>query len=122
MASVNEVLISGKVAFISPIRKTTNSCVSSIIICHFSNRGASKTFVPIIMWGHMAEKYTPLLQKGTSVSIMGRLASSSWVDSATGKRKNKLEVVANKIFIEEGNTNDLEPEPPETAEGGTAPF
>lgn len=53
-------------------------------------------FVRISTWNKQAELCAQYLAKGRKVGIDGRLRSSSWED-ADGKKRNAVEVVANRV-------------------------
>ena len=54
-------------------------------------------FVDIVVFGRQAETCNEYLAKGRSTFIEGRLNYSSWEDRETGKRRSKLEVVAERV-------------------------
>ena len=45
------------------------------------------TFVPVAVWGQMAERCKEKLKKGSPVLVEGRLTGSEYVDKAGQKRK-----------------------------------
>jgi single-strand DNA-binding protein len=53
-------------------------------------------FVDITVWGRQAENCSEYLSKGSGIMLEGRLQQHSW-DAEDGKRRSKLEVVANNI-------------------------
>lgn len=52
----------------------------------------------IIAWNELGEACGEY-QKGTRLSIKGRLSKRSWEDKDTGKKRYKVEVVANEIEV-----------------------
>jgi single-strand DNA-binding protein len=58
--------------------------------------GEGADFVGIATWDRQAELCARLLRKGSKIAVDGRLRSRSWEDSE-GKRRNAVEVVANRI-------------------------
>jgi len=53
-------------------------------------------FVRVSTWNKQAELCAQYLEKGRKVGVDGRLRSSSWEDS-DGKKRNAIEVVANRV-------------------------
>jgi len=53
-------------------------------------------FVRVSTWNKQAEVCAQYLEKGRKVGVDGRLRSSSWEDS-DGKKRNAIEVVANRV-------------------------
>jgi single-strand DNA-binding protein len=53
-------------------------------------------FVRVSTWNKQAELCAQYLAKGRKVGVDGRLRSSSWEDS-DGKKRNAIEVVANRV-------------------------
>ena len=54
-------------------------------------------FVDIVVFGRTAENCNEYLRKGRPVFIEGRLHYDSWDDRETGKKRNRLEVVAEVV-------------------------
>ena len=52
-------------------------------------------FVWVTVWDRQAETCAQYLSKGRRVAVEGRLRSRSWEDD--GKRRNAVEVVANRV-------------------------
>src|SRR6185295_19769801 len=53
--------------------------------------------VDIVVFGRQAETCNEYLRKGRAAFIEGRLHFDSWDDRETGKKRNKLEVVAENV-------------------------
>ena len=56
---------------------------------------AGADFVRVSTWNRQAETCAEFLAKGARVAIDGRLRSRSWEED--GKRRNAVEVVANRV-------------------------
>jgi single-strand DNA-binding protein len=54
-------------------------------------------FVDIVVFGRTAENCNEYLRKGRPAFVEGRLHYDSWEDRETGKKRNKLEVVAENV-------------------------
>ena len=55
------------------------------------------TFVDITTFGRQAETCNEFLKKGRPVFVDGRLKFSQWDDRETGKKRSKLDVVADRV-------------------------
>jgi single-strand DNA-binding protein len=54
-------------------------------------------FVDIVVFGRQAENCNEYLKKGRAAFVEGRLHYDSWEDRETGKKRNRLEVVAENV-------------------------
>jgi single-strand DNA-binding protein len=54
-------------------------------------------FHNIVVFGRQAETSAQYLKKGSRVLVEGRLQTSSWEDTATGKKMYKTEIVAENV-------------------------
>ncbi len=52
----------------------------------------------IIAWGHLAGLAEKMLQKGTQVTIDGRLFNQVFMNKA-GEKRQSTEIVANELFV-----------------------
>jgi len=59
-------------------------------------KDADPTFVPVVVWGDMAERCGERLKKGVPVHVEGRLQTNSWVGT-DGAKKSRLEVIASRV-------------------------
>jgi len=55
------------------------------------------TFVDVDVWGKQAETANQYLSKGRPIFVEGRLKLDQWDDKATGQKRSKLTVVAERI-------------------------
>lgn len=55
------------------------------------------TFVEVSVWGPQAEYVGQKLGKGRPVIVEGRLRTSEWEDKATGQKRSRLEVDAERV-------------------------
>lgn len=61
-------------------------------------------FIPVIVWGPMAENCSKYLHKGSPVYVEGRYSSQRFEDRQTGQTRWMTEIVASKvIFLGMGN-------------------
>lgn len=82
-------------------------------------------FLDVTVWGVQAENCCKFLKKGRSVFIEGRLATETWDDKETGKKRSKLKIVADNVqFLNDGKrgegetTTERSQRPRTTAAGG----
>jgi single-strand DNA-binding protein len=54
------------------------------------------TFVPIVVWGQIAENCKERLKKGSPVHVEGRLSISEYTDKSGQKRKN-MQVISKRL-------------------------
>ncbi|MFA6583463.1 MAG: single-stranded DNA-binding protein [Elusimicrobiaceae bacterium] len=60
------------------------------------------TFVPVVVWGQVAERCKDKLSKGSPVHVEGRLKMEEWTDKAGQKRKNMVVVSKRLQFLAAG--------------------
>ncbi len=53
---------------------------------------------PVVAWGNLAGIAERILQKGTQVTIDGKLFVRSYVNKE-GQKRNNTEIVANELFV-----------------------
>lgn len=56
-------------------------------------------FFDVIVFGRRTEWLSNNLRKGMKVIVEGRLQYSSWDDKQTGKKRSKVEVIANDVEL-----------------------
>jgi len=90
---------------------------SGIKVCSFSvatNRvwkdknGAKQEaadFHNIVVFGRQAETVAQYMRKGSQVMIEGRMQTRSWDDAATGTKKYRTEVIADRVSFGSSNSN-----------------
>jgi single-strand DNA-binding protein len=69
---------------------------------------AGADFVYVSTWNRQAEVCSEFLAKGAKVGLDGRLRSRSWEDP-DGKRRNAVEVVANRVQFLDGRRESETP-------------
>ena len=107
MAEFNKVVLLGRLTRDPDIRYTG----AGLAVCEFSlathhhyraNEGVKDEicFVDIVVFGKPGESSKQYLNKGSRVLIDGRLVQRRW-ETNEGKKRSKLEVVANSVqFID----------------------
>ena len=105
---LNSVILLGRLTKTPEVKYTANAKV----VCQFTiavddSYGENKTtsFIPIVVWGKVAEVCGNNLDKGHRVVINGRLQIRSYADK-DGATRYATEVIANSVeFIERRGNN-----------------
>jgi single-strand DNA-binding protein len=70
-------------------------------------------FVDVTVFGKTAENCGKFLTKGLRLHVEGRLKQETWEDKATGQKKSKVKVIADKVtfidFREDGSRQEGQP-------------
>ena len=96
---MNRVFLIGRVTSKPELRYTRSNtaCTNLSIAIDRTYREDKKTdFINIVVWRKQAENVCNYLDKGSLVSVEGRLQQSSYEDK-DGNRRNRLDVVADNI-------------------------
>ena len=68
------------------------------------------SFIPIVVWGDLAENARKFLQKGSMVLVEGRISVRKW-ETAEGQRRSTFEVVAERLqYIARLKERELSPD------------
>ena len=104
----NSVSAIGRLTRDPEIRRTTSSksvCKFDIAISsRFKDKSTGEwkdgdpTFIPIVVWGELADKLADKIKKGMPVYVEGRLQTNSWT-TTDGTKKSRLEVIASRVQI-----------------------
>ena len=123
MASFNKVILMGNLTRDPEIKQIASGAVGSISLAvnrtwfdkATNTRKEEVTFVDVTLWGRDAEVAGEYLAKGRSVLIEGRLTMDTWDDKATGQKRSKLKVTAERLTLVGGKGEKSES--PQVAEG-----
>lgn len=104
MASLNKVIIAGRLTKKPELRKTPNGvAVTDLLVAlnrDYVNLNGEKQqeacFVDVVVWGKQAEACTDALDVSSSVLIEGRLQLDVWY-SKDGDKRCKLRVAAERV-------------------------
>lgn len=113
MAAMNLIVLIGRLTAEPEVRETQNgNQVASFNLAVDRNKAkgqekADTDFIPVIAWGRLAEICQQLLDKGSMVSIEGRLQTRSYTTNEGQKRK-VYEVVASRMQKLDSKKNDLD--------------
>jgi single-strand DNA-binding protein len=106
MASFNKVLLMGNLTRDVEMRYTPSGMALAQIGLAVNRKYRDTktnemreevTFVDIEVWGKQAETANQYLSKGRPVFIEGRLKLDQWDDKATGQKRSKMKVVAERV-------------------------
>jgi single-strand DNA-binding protein len=106
-ASINNVVLAGNVTRAVELRYTPKGKAVAELGLAMNRRwktesGEEKedvTFVDVTLWGATAENSAKVLKKGSPVLIEGRLSLETWDDKATGQKRSKVVVVAERVHF-----------------------
>ena len=108
--SVNSVTLSGNIGREPEIRATQNgtSVLSfSLAVNERIRKGDDwsdyTNWVDIVVFGRRADSLSKILSKGTKIAVSGKLRYNSW--ERDGKKRSKLEVIADDVDIMQRNDN-----------------
>jgi single-strand DNA-binding protein len=105
MASINKVILIGRLGKDPEIRSTPNgTSVAKFTLAtdeRFTDRAGEKQerteWHNIVAWGKLAEICGQYLRKGKLIYIDGSIRYDSWDDKETGQKKYRTEIVANNM-------------------------
>ena len=110
MASVNKVMVMGRLGQDPELRYTQNQtavCSLNVATTEFrmaqdGQRQEMTEWHRVVVWGKQAENASKYLAKGRGVFIEGRLQTRSWEDQ-NGQKRYTTEIVANNVqFLPQG--------------------
>ena len=97
--SINQVILMGRLTHDPEMRTTPNGknvCTFSIAVDRMT-KDDQADFFSVTAWEKTAELVNQYLSKGSRCLVQGRLRQESWEDKETGKRRSRVEVVANDV-------------------------
>jgi single-strand DNA-binding protein len=105
MASINKVILIGRLGKDPEIRSTPNgTTVAKFTLAtdeRFTDKSGEKQerteWHNIVAWGKLAEICGQYLRKGKLIYIDGSLRYDSWDDKETGQKRYRTEIVANQM-------------------------
>lgn len=93
---INQVILMGRLTRDPEMRTTAsgkNVCSFGLAVDRQGQEGQAD-FFDVIAWEKTGELVNQYLSKGRRCLIQGRLRQDSWEDKDTGKKRNRVEVVA----------------------------
>ena len=105
MASVNKVILVGRLGKDPEIRSTPNgNSVAKFSLAtddRYTDKSGEKQerteWHNIVAWGKLAEICGQYLRKGKLIYIEGSIRTDSWDDKETGQKKYRTEIWANQM-------------------------
>jgi single-strand DNA-binding protein len=102
---MNKVILMGRLTKDPELRYTSanNTAVCSFTLAvdrRFTKQGEERQadFIPIIAWSKQAEFCSKYFQKGSQMSVVGRIQTRNW-DDTEGKRHYATEVVCEEVYF-----------------------
>jgi single-strand DNA-binding protein len=104
--SINRVCISGNLTRDPELRSTgSGMAILQLRMAVNDRRKNSQTgewedapnYVDVVVFGQRAESLSRFLSKGSKIIVDGKLRWSEWDDKDSGKKRSKIEVVADDI-------------------------
>lgn len=114
MASLNKVIIAGRLTRKPELRKTPNGiAVTDLLVAlnrEFVTLNGEKQqevcFVDVVVWGKQAELCVQMLDCSSPVLVEGRLQLDTW-HGKDGEKRCKLRVAAERVqFLERKNGSE----------------
>ena len=131
---MNKVILMGRLTRDPEVRYTqnTNTLVASFSIAvnrRFVRQGEERQadFINIVVWNKQAENVCNFLDKGSLVTVEGRIQTGSYEDK-DGNKRYMTDIIADSVqFLESKKEDRPEPEyvgptPQEAANRGTSPY
>jgi single-strand DNA-binding protein len=105
MPSLNKVILAGRLTRDPELRYTPGGAavcrLGLAVTRYFKGRDGEKKedtlFVDVTAWEKTAEYCGQRLKQGRPVLIEGRLRSDAWEDKATGQKRTKIDIQAERI-------------------------
>ncbi len=106
--SINQVILMGRLTRDPETRSTsTGKTVTSFSIAvDRATQDDQADFFDVTAWEKTGELVAQYLSKGRRVLVQGRLRQDSWDDKDTGKKRSKVEVVAQDVTFLDGPSGD----------------
>ena len=71
----------------------------------------------VVVFGRQAETVAQYMKKGSQVMVEGRMQTRSWDDAATGTKKYRTEVIADRVQFGSGSGSSSSSPKKETTQG-----
>lgn len=109
---MNKAVLAGRLTKDVDLRYTTEGkAVSNFTLAINRNFDREKAdFIPVVVWGKIAENCDKYIGKGSRVAVSGRIQTRNY-DDKNGITRYITEIVADEVeFLEKSNANDMEAE------------
>ena len=67
-------------------------------------------YFDVVVFGKSAESAAPMIRKGVAVSFTGRLKQDRWPDKDTGKTREKIRIIADRVRVERNDHGQAAPD------------
>lgn len=106
--SINQVILMGRLTRDPETRSTsTGKTVTSFSLAvDRQTQDDQADFFDVTAWEKTGELVAQYLSKGRRVLVQGRLRQDSWDDKDTGKKRSKVEVVAQDVTFLDGPSSE----------------
>ena len=127
MASVNKVILMGRLGSDPELRYTQNQTAVATLSLATSEfrmgqdgqRQEMTEWHRVVVWNKQAENCARYLQKGAGVFVEGRIQTRSWEDQ-NGQKRYSTEIVANNVqFLPRSNQQAPSQEQPDMPQPGS---
>lgn len=102
MPYLNSTTLMGNLVAAPVQRSTPGGSVATFTVAiqsgGFEGKPSRADFIDCEAWSGWAENLCRTAHKGALVLVMGRLAQERWQDSATGKTRSRVKLVAQRAF------------------------
>ena len=118
---MNKVILHGRLARDIELKTTTSgkSVAQASIAVNRRGKDAGADFIPLVIWGQMAETMNRYLGKGREVLVEGRMQVRSYDDKNGNKRYVTEVVVESFDFCGSSNNSSKDSAPPPSDDGGS---
>lgn len=99
--SFNQVTLVGRMTADPEVRTTPSgkNVVSFSLAVDRMSKDDGADFIEVTAWEKLADIISQYTQKGSKLLVNGRLRQDTWDDKETGKKRSKLNVVANDVMF-----------------------
>lgn len=111
---INDVKLAGNLTKEPELRYTPGGTqvtdISLAVNERYNANGEQKqvtTFVDVQVWGNSAENLSKLARKGQEIFVEGSLRQDTWDDKATGKKRSRMFVNADRWQFVQNKTTEL---------------
>lgn len=106
MEAINKVTMTGFLTKDAELKELSNNKVCRLQIASIQSFLNKKTdslsqetcYIDIDIWGPQAETLSQRLHKGDHVLVEGKLKLSSWKDAATGQKRSRHSIAAERVI------------------------
>ena len=105
---INQVILMGRLTRDPETRSTSSgkTVTSFSLAVDRGGQDDQADFFDVTAWEKTGELVAQYLTKGRRCLVQGRLRQDSWDDKDTGKKRSKVEVVANDVTFLDGPSGD----------------